>query len=81
MAEKDIFEASFKKLEKIVAELEDGKLTLDESLKKYEEGVRLARECSKMLESAQKKAEMLIKKEGKLTAEKIEDDYEEEEAK
>ena len=77
MADKELFETSFKKLEKIVAELEDGKLTLDESLKKYEEGVRLARECSRMLESAQKRAETLVKKEGNPATEKIDDDYEE----
>jgi len=57
------FEASLKRLEKIVEDLEGGKLTLDESLKKYEEGVRLSTACSKLLESAQKKIDVLMKKE------------------
>ncbi len=57
------FEDALKKLEKIVAELESGKLTLDESLKKYEEGVKLSNMCSKLLESAQKKIEILSKRE------------------
>lgn len=58
------FEEALKKLEKIVTDLEMGKLSLEESLKKYEEGVRLAQSCSKILESAQKKVEVLTKKDG-----------------
>ena len=58
------FEEALKKLEKIVSDLEAGKLALDESLRKYEEGVRLAQACSKILESAQKKVEVLAKKDG-----------------
>lgn len=57
------FEEALKKLEKIVSDLEAGKLPLDESLKKYEEGIRLVASCSKILESAQKKVELLIRKE------------------
>ena len=55
------FEKALSKLEKIVEELESGDLPLDEALKKYEEGVRLAGFCSKKLETAQKKVEILIK--------------------
>lgn len=58
------FEDALKKLEKIVAELEDGNLSLDDSLKKYEEGIKLALLCSKKLEVAKKKVEILVKKEG-----------------
>ena len=58
------FEEALKKLEKIVGDLEAGKLPLDESLKKYEEGVRLVAHCSKILEQSQKKVEVLTKKEG-----------------
>jgi len=78
MTEKETFEVSFKRLEKIVEELEDGRLSLDESLKKYEEGMRLAKECSKMLQAAQRKIEVLMKKEGKLVTEDLNDTYEEE---
>lgn len=46
------FEEALKKLEKIVEELESGKLSLDDSLKKYEEGVRLSRFCHKTLQAA-----------------------------
>lgn len=56
------FEEALKKLEKIVEDLESGKLTLDDSLKRYEEGVRLSRFCHKTLQSAQKKIQVLTKK-------------------
>ena len=57
------FEEALKKLEKIVAELEDGNLSLDESLGKYEEGIALSKMCSKKLELAKKKVELLLKNE------------------
>ena len=57
------FEDALKKLEKIVAELEDGNLSLDESLGKYEEGIALSKMCSKKLELAKKKVELLLKSE------------------
>ncbi|MBL7085299.1 MAG: exodeoxyribonuclease VII small subunit [Candidatus Omnitrophica bacterium] len=56
------FEEALKKLEKIVADMESRKLSLDDSLKKYEEGVRLSRFCHKTLQSAQKKIQVLTKK-------------------
>ena len=52
------------KLEKIVAELEKGKLSLDESLQKYEKGIKLASACAKKLNEAKRKIELLIKKYG-----------------
>ena len=56
------FEEALKKLEKIVADLESGELSLDDSLKKYEEGVKLSRFCHKTLQAAQKKVQILTKK-------------------
>ena len=56
------FEKSLEKLEKIVAELEEGDLPLDTSLKKYEEGIMFAKDCHNKLDSAKKKVEELIKK-------------------
>lgn len=55
------FEEALKKLEKIVNDLEKGDLTLDEALKKYEEGLELARICSQRLETAKKKIDILVK--------------------
>jgi len=57
------FETSLKKLEEIVKELEDGELTLEQSLERYEKGIGLARFCSTKLEEAEKRIEMLQKDE------------------
>lgn len=55
------FEDAFQKLESIVKKLEGGNLSLEESLKAFEEGVRLSRFCSKKLDEAEKKLEILLK--------------------
>ena len=73
MKEKETFEEDIKRLERIVDDLAGGKLTLAESLKKYEEGIKLARGCSTVLNEAQRKVELLMKKEGKFSLEKFED--------
>ncbi|MCG2713888.1 MAG: exodeoxyribonuclease VII small subunit [Candidatus Omnitrophica bacterium] len=78
MKEKPMFEEDLKKLQKIVEELSSGKITLGESLKKYEEGVRLAQSCSQTLTSAQRKVELLMKKDGKFGLEKFDDTQTEE---
>ena len=77
MKEKPIFEEELKKLQKIVEELSGGKISLGESLKKYEEGVKLAQSCSQALSDAQRKVELLMKKDGKLSLEKFDDPDEE----
>ncbi|MBI4040281.1 MAG: exodeoxyribonuclease VII small subunit [Deltaproteobacteria bacterium] len=63
------FETSLGKLESIVKKLESGELTLEDSVKAFEEGVELAQFCSKKLEEAEKKVEILISKNGTLTKE------------
>ena len=55
------FEKDLEKLEQIVGDLEEGGLPLDVSLKKFEEGIRLAKRCEKALSSAEKKIEILTK--------------------
>jgi len=55
------FEESLKKLEKIVEELENGGLSLDEALKKYQEGIELSGVCAQRLENAKKKIDTLMK--------------------
>lgn len=55
------FEEALKKLEQIVEGLEQGKISLEDSLKKYEEGIRLAKFCSEKLQEAEKKIEILTK--------------------
>lgn len=58
------FEDAIARLEKIVSELEDGELSLDEALKRYEDGVKLSAFCSKKLDVAEKKVKQLVKSEG-----------------
>jgi exodeoxyribonuclease VII small subunit len=55
------FEGSLKQLEEIVGKLEGGDLTLDQSLKLFEEGVKISRFCNAKLEEAERKVETLIK--------------------
>ena len=74
MKEKQHFEEDIKRLQKIVEELASGKLTLEESLKKYEEGIKLAKGCSVVLTDAQRKVELLMKKDEKFSLEKFEDE-------
>jgi len=54
------FEQAMARLEAIVAELEKGDLPLDESLKIFEEGIRLSKNCLKVLEEAERKIEVLV---------------------
>lgn len=58
------FEKDLEKLEAIVGSLEEGGLSLDDSLKKFEEGIKLAKRCEKALQEAEKKIEILTKKAG-----------------
>lgn len=55
------FEESLKKLETIVDQLEKGDLSLEDSLKLFEEGVGLSAACKKELDAAEGKVQMLIK--------------------
>ncbi len=55
------FEDALKQLEKIVSGLEAGNLSLDESLAKYEEGVKLSKTCTRQLEAAKSKVELLMR--------------------
>jgi len=59
--EKFHFEKALEDLEKIVAAMESGELTLDQALKKYEEGVGLVRACQSKLTETEKKIEILTK--------------------
>ncbi|MBN2310916.1 MAG: exodeoxyribonuclease VII small subunit [Candidatus Hydrogenedentes bacterium] len=55
------FEKDLEKLEKIVEALEEGELSLDDSLRRFEEGIKLAKRCDKALGDAEKKIEILTK--------------------
>jgi len=75
------FEEALQKLEAIVKRLEDGNLSLEESLKAFEEGIRLSRFCSKKLDEAEKKVEILLRdNSGRLVAKPFAPEEEGEEA-
>lgn len=63
---KKTFESALTKLEKITEELEDGDLSLENSLKKFDEGIQLAEFCTGQLSEAKAKVELLLEKDGKL---------------
>lgn len=61
MAEELKFEKALERLEKIVSELEGGEISLEDAIKKYEEGVKLSRTCMEKLSQAERKVEILTK--------------------
>jgi exodeoxyribonuclease VII small subunit len=63
------FETSLDQLDKVVKELEAGDLSLERSLELFERGMGLSETCRKQLEEAETRVELLIRKEGKMTAE------------
>ena len=62
MTKKDTvnFELSLQKLEKIIEKLEDGDISLEESVKSFEEGIGLVKECQKQLSQAELKVKKLL---------------------
>ncbi len=54
------FENNMEKLEKVVAELENDNLSLDESVKKFEEGIELSKKCNEILQKAEKRITILL---------------------
>jgi exodeoxyribonuclease VII small subunit len=63
---KDKFEEALGRLEDIVKKMEAGDMTLEESLKAFEEGIKLARLCSRRLDEAERRVEILLKQEEEL---------------
>jgi exodeoxyribonuclease VII small subunit len=58
------FEKSLKELEALVAKMEQGNLSLEESLQHFERGVQLTRVCQQALNEAEQKVDILLKKSG-----------------
>lgn len=69
---KKTFEEQMEELENIVSELEKGELNLDESVAKFEEGMKLSKDCNKMLEQAEKKITILLQEDGEIKEEEFE---------
>lgn len=68
-AKKNInFEKTLDQLEELVEDMEHGDLTLEESLKSFEKGIKLTRECQTALNQAEQKVQLLIEENDELTA-------------
>ena len=69
---KNSFEEKIGQLEEIVKDLEKGEMSLDESLVKFEEGMKLSKDCNKILSNAEKKITILLEKDGEMEEEDFE---------
>ena len=72
MEENISFEEAMKQLEEIATQLEKNDLDLDTSVKKFEEGMKLSKYCSKILEDAEKRITVLINSEDGLVEQNFE---------
>lgn len=61
---KDRFEDALAKLEAIVKQMEGGDMPLEESIKAFEQGIRLVQQCTEKLNDAQRRVEVLLKADG-----------------
>lgn len=79
MAEKLKFEDALAKLERIVADIEEGEVSLEESIEKYAEGIELIKQCRTILDAAEEKIRVLTRGEdGELEADgELDEDGEE----
>jgi exodeoxyribonuclease VII small subunit len=68
------FEDSLEELEQLVEQMEQGDITLEESLKSFERGVKLTNTCQKALQEAEQKVQILLEKNGKQTMEPFTDE-------
>jgi exodeoxyribonuclease VII small subunit len=71
------FEAAMSQLEQVVSQMETGTMGLELSLQKFEEGIRLIRECQTFLEKAEQKIQILSQKKGESGSEWV--DYQKDE--
>ena len=68
------FEKAIKDLEKIVEDLESGELSLEQSLKTFEKGIKLTRQCQGELEKAELKVKKLVEENGELKTKPLTND-------
>jgi len=68
------FEKAIKDLEKIVEDLESGDLSLEQSLKTFEKGIKLTRQCQGELEKAELKVKKLVEENGELKTKPLTND-------
>lgn len=68
------FEKSLGELEKLVNRMESGNLSLEDSMKAFEQGIALTRQCQQALKQAEQKVQILMEKNGQLIAEAFNED-------
>lgn len=66
------FEQAIEELEVIAQALESGKLSLDDSIRKFEDGMKLSKKCTDYLENAEKRINILIENKGEVVEENFE---------
>ncbi len=67
------FESALEELEQLVEQMEEGELSLEDSLKHFERGVALTRACQQALKDAEQKVQILLEKDGGATEEPFSD--------
>jgi len=72
------FEKSLAELEAIVEKLETGDLPIEESLKSFEKGIALTRDCQGALDAAQARVDVLLKRDGAASLERFDADEDDE---
>lgn len=68
------FEAALEELEALVERMEEGELSLEESLKTYERGIELGRACQKSLDAAEQRIRILTEKDGEVDTRELPSD-------
>ena len=68
------FEKALQELEKLVDKMEQGDLSLEQSLKDFERGIELARHCQQALKTAEQKVQLLVEKDGQIQLSSFEED-------
>ncbi len=68
------FEKALSELESIVRKMEDGQLSLEQSLEAFEQGISLTRQCQQALASAEQRVQTLIEKDGKAQTQAFQSD-------
>ena len=69
-----LFENTLEELEKLVEQMEQGDISLEESLKAFERGIKLTRTCQQALQEAEQKVQLLLEKNGQQTLEPFTDE-------
>lgn len=63
---KKSFEEQISELENIISSLEEGNLNLDDSVSEFEKGMKISKECSKILQEAEKRITILLNQDGEI---------------